>query len=176
MESNKSVRKFVVGAISCVLFIAVSAVGVYAQTPGSSVYPQPPPAPAPPASPCSSQEGISCSETCVPTVIDVETVKSSGVAVSEVSESQQVSMLAGRALDFSAHCPAGAFAIGGGYTIVPEGSTIDLREVRVSSSVADNTNPNGWNGWKVSVFRKEGAGSPDNCLKVEVRAYCVQGQ
>jgi len=42
--------------------------------------------------------------------------------------------------------------------------------------VADNMNPSGWNGWKVSVFRKAGAGSPDNCLKVEVRAYCIQGQ
>jgi hypothetical protein len=109
-------------------------------------------------------------------VINVETVKASGVAVSEVSESQQVSMLAGRALDFRATCPAGSFAIGGGYTVMPEDSTIDMKEVRITSSIADNTNPSGWNGWKVSVFRKEGAGSPDNCLEVEVHAYCIQGQ
>jgi hypothetical protein len=109
-------------------------------------------------------------------VVDVETVKSSGIAISEVVESQQVSMIAGKAVDFTAHCPAGSFALGGGYTLIPEDSTIDFKEIRVTSSIADNMNPNGWNGWKVSVFRKEGAGSPDNCLKVEVRAYCVQGQ
>ncbi|MFI5324258.1 MAG: hypothetical protein ACHQ6U_12205 [Thermodesulfobacteriota bacterium] len=175
MESRKSVRKFVVGFISGALLIAVSAVGVYAKPP-VSVYPQPPPPPVAPASPCSSQQGISCSEKCVPTIVDVETMKGSGVSVSEVVESQQTSMLAGKALDFTAHCPAGSFAIGGGYTLVPEGSTIDFKEIRVSSSVADNMNSNGWNGWKVSVFRKKGAGAPDNCLKVEVRAYCVQGQ
>ena len=164
MESSKSLGKLFVGVIFSALLLAFGVGSVYAQT-----------TPAP-ASPCSSQEGISCSETCAPMVLDVETVKASGVAVSEVSESQQVSMLAGRALDFRATCPAGSFAIGGGYTLVPEDSTIDMKEIRVSSSVADNTNPSGWNGWKVSVFRKEGAGSPDNCLKVEVRAYCVQGQ
>lgn len=172
MESIRSMRKFIVSTVFGACAVALSAVGVYAQP----VYPQPAPAAPAPASPCSSTEGISCSEKCQPMVIDVETVKASGVTVSEVSESQQVSMLAGKALDFRATCPAGSFAIGGGYTLIPEGSTINLKEVRVYSSIADNMNPIGWNGWKVSVFRKEGAGSPDNCLKVEVRAYCVQGQ
>ena len=172
MESSKMLGNLVVGIIFGAFLLAVGAGSAYAQP----VYPQPPPAAPAPASPCSSTEGISCSEKCQPMVIDVETVKASGVTVSEVSESQQVSMLAGKALDFRATCPAGSFAIGGGYTFMPEGSTINLKEVRVYSSIADNMNPIGWNGWKVSVFRKEGAGSPDNCLKVEVRAYCVQGQ
>ena len=172
MESSRLVKKFTAGAVMGVFALIISAAGAFAQP----VYPETPQAPPPPPSPCSSQEGISCSETCLPTVINVETVKASGVAVSEVSESQQISMIAGKAVDFSAHCPAGSFAIGGGYTLVPEDSTIDMKEIRVSSSVADNMNPSGWNGWKVSVFRKVGAGSPDNCLKVEVRAYCIQGQ
>lgn len=172
MESNKTVKKFVLGAVLGVFAAVISAAGAFAQP----VYPQTPPPAPPPASPCSSQEGISCSEKCQPMVVNVETVKASGVAVSEVVESQQISMLAGKALDFRATCPAGSFAIGGGYTLVPEDSTIDMKEIRISSSIADNMNPNGWNGWKVSVFRKEGAGSPDNCLKVEVRAYCIQGQ
>jgi hypothetical protein len=172
MESNKTGKKFVLGAVLGVFAAVISAAGAFAQP----VYPQTPPPAPPPASPCSSQEGISCSEKCLPMVVNVETVKASGVAVSEVVESQQVSMLAGKALDFRATCPAGSFAIGGGYTIMPEDSTIDMKEIRVFSSIADNMNPSGWNGWKVSVFRKEGAGSPDNCLKVEVRAYCIQGQ
>lgn len=172
MESNKTVKKFVLGAVLGMFAAVISAAGAFAQP----VYPQTPPPAPPPASPCSSQEGISCSEKCQPMVVNVETVKASGVAVSEVVESQQISMLAGKALDFRATCPAGSFAIGGGYTLVPEDSTIDMKEIRISSSIADNMNPNGWNGWKVSVFRKEGAGSPDNCLKVEVRAYCIQGQ
>jgi hypothetical protein len=169
MESKISVRKFIIGFISGVVLAAMCASGVHAQTTQPAFMPPPP-------SPCSSQHGISCSEMCVPTVIDVETVKGTGTSVSEVMESQQLSMLAGRTLDFTARCPAGSFAIGGGYTLVPEGSTIDLNEIKVLSSVSDNTNPNGWNGWKVSVFRKKGAGSPENCLKVQVRAYCVQGQ
>ena len=172
MESNKTVKKFVLGAVLGVFAAVISAAGAFAQP----VYPAQPVAPPPPASPCSSQEGISCSEVCLPTIINVETVKASGVTVSEVSESHQISMLAGKTLDFTAHCPAGAFAIGGGYTLVPEDSTINFKEIRINSSMADNMNPSGWNGWKVSVFRKEGAGSPDNCLKVEVRAYCIQGQ
>lgn len=172
MESRKFVKKFTAGVVMGVFALIISAAGAFAQP----VYPETPPAAPPPPSPCSSQEGISCSETCLPTVINVETVKASGVTVSEVSESQQISMLAGKAVDFTAHCPAGSFAIGGGYTLVPEDSTINMKEIRVSSSVADNMNPSGWNGWKVSVFRKAGAGSPDNCLKVQVRAYCIQGQ
>ncbi|HKQ33591.1 MAG TPA: hypothetical protein VJV40_10305 [Thermodesulfobacteriota bacterium] len=172
MESNKTVKRFVLGAVLGVFAAVISAAGAFAQP----VYPQTPPPAPPPVSPCSSQEGISCSEKCLPMVVNVETVKASGVAVSEVVESQQVSMLAGKALDFRATCPAGSFAIGGGYTIVPEDSTIDMKEIRIFSSIADNMNPSGWNGWKVAVFRKEGAGSPDNCLKVEVRAYCIQGQ
>jgi hypothetical protein len=172
MESIRSFKRFAAAAVFGACVIALSAAGVFAQP----VYPEPQPAPPPPPSPCSSQEGISCSEKCVPMVVNVETVKASGVTVSEVIESQQVSMVAGKAVDFTAHCPAGSFALGGGYTLIPEDSTINMKEIRVSSSVADNMNPNGWNGWKVSVFRKEGAGSIDNCLKVQVRAYCVQGQ
>ncbi len=172
MESNRSVKKFIYAIV-----FGLFAAALYASVGNAQpVYPQPEPAPPAPASACSSTEGISCSEKCQPMVVNVETVKTSGVTVSEVSESQQVSMLAGKALDFRATCPAGSFAIGGGYTIVPEGSTIDMKEIRVMSSIADNMNPSGWNGWKTSVFRKEGAGSPDNCLKVEVRAYCIQGQ
>ncbi|HSC34296.1 MAG TPA: hypothetical protein VLG45_03395 [Thermodesulfobacteriota bacterium] len=171
MESSKMLSDLVVGIIFGAFLLAVGAGSVYAQP----VYPQPAPVAPAPASPCSSTEGISCSKKCQPMVVNVETVKASGVTVSEVSESQQVSMLAGKALDFRATCPAGSFAIGGGYTVMPEDSTIDMKEVRVTSSIADNMNPSGWNGWKVSVFRKEGAGSPDNCLMVEVRAYCIQG-
>ena len=171
MESSKTLGNLVSGIIFGAFILAVGAGSVYAQP----VYPQPAPVAPAPASPCSSTEGISCSKKCQPMVVNVETVKASGVTVSEVSESQQVSMLAGKALDFSATCPAGSFAIGGGYTVMPEDSTIDMKEVRVTSSIADNMNPSGWNGWKVSVFRKEGAGSPDNCLMVEVRAYCIQG-
>ena len=172
MESSRTLNKLVVGAIFGAFLLAIGTGSVFAQP----VYPQPAPVAPVPASPCSSQEGISCSKKCQPMVVNVETVKASGVSVSEVSESQQVSMLAGRALDFRATCPAGSFAIGGGYTVMPEDSTIDMKEVRVTSSIADNMNPSGWNGWKVSVFRKEGAGSPDNCLMVEVRAYCIQGR
>ncbi len=171
MESKRSVKELVFGIVFGLCAAALSASGSFAQP----VYPQPAPAAPAPASPCSSTEGISCSKKCQPMVVNVETVKTSGVAVSEVSESQQVSMLAGKALDFRATCPAGSFAIGGGYTVMPEDSTIDMKEVRITSSTADNMNPSGWNGWKVSVFRKEGAGSPDNCLMVEVRAYCIQG-
>ena len=171
MENSKSLGNLVAGIIFGAFLLAVGAGSAYAQP----VYPQPAPVPPAPASPCSSQEGISCSKTCQPMVVNVETVKTSGVTVSEVSESQQVSMLSGKALDFRATCPAGSFAIGGGYTLMPEDSTIDMKEVRVTSSIADNMKPSGWNGWKVSVFRKVGAGSPDNCLEVEVRAYCIQG-
>ncbi|MEQ9617574.1 MAG: hypothetical protein RIG61_00175 [Deltaproteobacteria bacterium] len=122
---------------------------------------------------CASQEGISCSERCGPARMSA--VEAAGVEVVEMAESQQMSMLAGRPLDFTARCMPGYIAIGGGYSIVPDGSTINMKEVRVSSSMADNTNPSGWTGWKVSVFRNAGAGAPDNCLKVEVRAYCVKG-
>ncbi|MCI0482620.1 MAG: hypothetical protein L0213_13655 [Candidatus Dadabacteria bacterium] len=172
MESSKTLGNLVVGIIFGAFLLAVGAGSAYAQP----VYPQPAPVAPAPASPCSSTEGISCSKKCQPMVVNVETVKASGVTVSEVSESQQLSMLAGKALDFRATCPAGSFAIGGGYTVMSEDSTIDMKEVKVTSSIADNMNPSGWNGWKASVFRKEGAGSPDNCLMVEVRAYCIQGQ
>lgn len=123
---------------------------------------------------CTSQEGISCTERCGPT--KVSAVEAGGVEVVEMAESQQVNMLAGRATDFTARCEPGYAAIGGGYVLVPEGSTINMKEVGVTSTLANNNDPSGWTGWKVSVFRKAGAGAPDNCLKVEVHAYCVKGR
>ena len=55
-------------------------------------------------------------------------------------------------------------------------ATINLDELWVTSNLADNMDPSGWNGWKVTVMRKAGAGAVDNCLDVEVRALCVEGQ
>ncbi len=162
MERLTSVKSVIAGAFVGALMLAVSAGLGYAQDSAAG------------GMSCTTQEGISCSERCGPA--RVSAVQAGGVEVVEIAESQQISMLAGRALDFTAHCEPGYVAIGGGYSLVPEGSTIDMKEIRVSSSLADNTNPSGWTGWKVSVFRKASAGAPDNCLKVEVHAYCVKGR
>ena len=168
MERLSLVKAVLTGAVLGAFMLLVFTGTGYAHDPAA-------PEPAPPAGmTCTSQEGISCSEICGPA--QMSTVEAAGVQIVEMAESQQLSMLAGRALDFTAYCMPGYVAIGGGYSIVPEGSTINMKEIRVSSTMADNTNPNGWTGWKVSVFRNAGAGAPDNCLKVEVRAYCVKGR
>lgn len=165
MERINTLRPVLAGALFGALLLVATAGTGYAQMEEDAM-------PAAGMS-CSTQEGVSCSEKCGPA--RMSTVDAAGVQVVEMAESQQISMLAGRALDFTAHCEPGYVAIGGGYSLVPEGSTINLKEIRVTSSLADNTNPSGWTGWKVSVYRKTGAGAPDNCLKVEVRAYCVKG-
>lgn len=170
MEITGKLRRLATGAA-----LGVVLAGMYAATGFAQNHPYLPAAtPPPPAPTCGSQEGISCSEVCLPFEVNVN-VTTSGVQIVEIAESKQVSMIAGMPIDFTATCPPGMFAMGGGYTLVPEGSTINMNEVRVMSTLADNTNPNGWNGWKVSVLRKPGSGAVDNCLKVEVRAICVQG-
>jgi hypothetical protein len=113
---------------------------------------------------------------CAPYEARVTTVSTSKVKVYEMVESKQTSMVAGLPIDFKATCPQGTFALGGGYRFIAEGTTINLGELRVTSNFADNGNPSGWNIWKVTVERKPGAGAVDNCLDVEVRALCVEGQ
>jgi hypothetical protein len=113
---------------------------------------------------------------CAPYEANVTTVAASKVKIFEMVESRQTSMVAGLPIDFKATCPPGTFALGGGYRFIAEGTTINVGELRVMSNFADNMDPSGWNGWKVTVMRKAGAGAVDNCLDVEVRALCVEGQ
>ena len=170
METVKRFRAAFGGAVLCAILAWAGVAS--AHDPG-----QPAAAPAPPAGPvCTSQEGVSCSNMCAPYEANMTTVAASKVKVYEIVESKQASMVAGLPIDFKATCPQGTFALGGGYRFLSEGTTINLGELRVVSNFADNGNPSGWNIWKVTVERKPGAGAVDNCLDVEVRALCVEGQ
>ncbi len=170
METLRRLRAALGGAVLCAVLAWAGVAS--AHDPG-----QPAAAPAPPAGPvCTSQEGVSCSEMCAPYEANVTTVAASKVKVFEMVESRQTSMVAGLPIDFKATCPPGTFALGGGYRFIAEGTTINVGELRVMSNFADNMDPSGWNGWKVTVMRKAGAGAVDNCLDVEVRALCVEGQ
>lgn len=168
METIRRFRAALGGAVLCAVIAWAGAAS--AHDPGQ-------PAAAAPAGPvCTSQEGVSCSEMCAPYEAGVTTVAASKVKVYEMVESRQTSMVAGLPIDFKATCPPGTFALGGGYRFIAEGTTINIDELRVTSNFADNMDPSGWNGWKVTVTRKPGAGAVDNCLDVEVRALCVEGQ
>ncbi len=170
METIRMLRAVLGGIVLCAVLAWAGAAS--AHDPG-----QPAAAPEPPAGPvCTSQEGVSCSEVCAPYEAGVTTVAASKVKVFEMVESRQTSMVAGLPIDFKATCPPGTFALGGGYSFIAEGTTINIDELRVTSNFADNMNPSGWNGWKVTIMRKVGAGAVDNCLDVEVRALCVEGQ
>ncbi|HML96828.1 MAG TPA: hypothetical protein PKC29_15585 [Thermodesulfobacteriota bacterium] len=168
METIRRFRAALGGAVLCAVIAWAGAAS--AHDPGQT-------AAAAPAGPvCTSQEGVSCSEMCAPYEAGVTTVAASKVKVYEMVESRQTSMVAGLPIDFKATCPPGTFALGGGYRFIAEGTTINIDELRVTSNFADNMDPSGWNGWKVTVTRKPGAGAVDNCLDVEVRALCVEGQ
>lgn len=167
METIRRLRAALGGAALCAV-LAWAGVAT-AHDPGQQE--------AAPAGPvCTSQEGVSCSNMCAPYEAAVDTVAGSGVKIYEMVESRQTSMVAGLPIDFKATCPPGTFALGGGYRFIDEGTTINVDELRVTSNFADNLDPSGWNGWKVSVTRKPGAGAVDNCLEVEVRALCVQSK
>jgi len=114
---------------------------------------------------------IPCSLRCGPAVLKSYTVN--GVNFTDMGERAEVNLLAGKSLEYGARCQPGYVAVGGGYKIVEDGTTIDLSEIVISSNWAENNPHTNWNGWKVGVYR-ENSGAPDNCLSLEVRTTCVQ--
>lgn len=121
---------------------------------------------------CTSIEGVACSKSCGPAKMNV--LVSGGNEVITMAERRQANLLSGKSVMFQAQCPMGYGAIGGGYRVIEDGTTIDLDEVQVSSSIADNNPFSNWFGWKVGVFRNA-SGAPENCLNIEVQAYCMRG-
>jgi len=130
-----------------------------------------PPAPEPEPSACTSLEGVPCSTTCGPT--QVGEFKAGGAHYIEMVESRQVNMLSGTKMDFSAPCIPGYFAVSGVYNVLPEGTTIDLDEIRMVQKRADNDQPQVQNSWVATVYRVA-SDNVDNCVNVEVRATCVK--
>ena len=120
---------------------------------------------------CTSQEGIPCTQMCGPT--KVNEFKAGDENYIEMSQSRQVNMLSGRSIDFSAPCVLGYHAISGGYAFLPDGTTIDMNEITMMSQRAHNDAANNSGAWIVSIYREQ-SGTVDNCLNVEVRAYCVK--
>ena len=120
---------------------------------------------------CTSQEGIPCTTVCGSTVINEFTVGDDHYT--EMSQSRQVNMLSATSIDFTAACTPGSYAVSGGYVFLPEGSTIDMDEIRMTSQRFHNDPATQTGSWVVSIYR-ERSGNVDNCLNVEVRALCVR--
>ena len=119
---------------------------------------------------CRASE-IPCSLRCGPAVLKAYTVN--GVNFVDMGERAEINLLAGKSIEYGASCQPGFVAVGGGYKVIEDGTTIDLSEIVISSNWAENNPHTNWNGWKVGVYR-ENSGAPNNCLSLEVRTTCVQ--
>lgn len=128
---------------------------------------------APPPEPagCTSQEGIPCTQMCGPTKVNEFTAGDEQYI--EMSQSRQINILSGTSIDFTAPCIPGYHAISGGYAFLPDGATINMDELRIMSQKAHNDAATHTGAWVVSIHR-EHSDEVDNCLNVEVRAYCVK--
>lgn len=120
---------------------------------------------------CTSQEGVPCTQMCGPSVVNE--FKAGGAVYTEMSQSRQVNMLSATSIDFTAPCIQGSKAVSGGYVFLPDGSTIDMDEIRITSQRPQNDIASLNSSWLVSIYR-EHSGNVDNCLNVEVRALCVK--
>lgn len=87
-------------------------------------------------------------------------------------ESRQVNMLSGTKMDFMAPCLQGYSAVSGVYNILPEGTTIDLHELKIVE-MPNNNKADHPNSWLATVYRGASE-NVDNCVNVEVRAMCVK--
>jgi len=114
---------------------------------------------------------IPCSQRCGPAVL--KSYNANGVNFAVMGERAEINLLAGKSIEYGAQCQPGFVAVGGGYKIVENGTTIDLSEITISGNWAENNPHTNWSGWKVWVFR-ENSGAPDNCLSLEVHTTCVQ--
>jgi hypothetical protein len=120
---------------------------------------------------CTSQGDIPCTQMCGPTVVNE--FKAGDEHYMEMSQSRQLNLLSGRSVDFSAPCISGSHAVSGGYVFLPEGSTIDMDEIRMTSQRFHNDPATQTGAWIVSIYREQ-SGAVDNCINVEVRALCVR--
>lgn len=120
---------------------------------------------------CTSQEGIPCTQICGPA--QVNQFMAGGAHYTEMTQSRQLNLLSGRSVDFTAPCIPGSHAVSGGYVFLPEGSTIDMDEIRMTSQRFHNDPATQTGAWIVSIYREQ-SGAVDNCINVEVRALCVR--
>ena len=118
-----------------------------------------------------TDSAIPCSLRCGPAVLKSYSVN--GVNFTDMGERAEINILAGKSTEYGARCQPGFVAVGGGYKVVEDGTTIDLSEITISGNVAENNPHTNWNGWKVWVYRDNG-GAPDNCLSLEVHTTCVR--
>jgi len=120
---------------------------------------------------CTSQEGIPCTTMCGPNVVNE--FKVGDERYTEMSQSRQINILSATSIDFTTPCISGSHAVSGGYIFLPEGSTIDMDEIRMTSQRFHNDPATQTGSWIVSIHR-ERSDNVDNCLNVEVRALCVR--
>lgn len=120
---------------------------------------------------CTSQENVPCTQICGP--IPTDEFKAGGTHYMEMTQSRQLNLLSGKSVDFSAPCEMGSKAVSGGYSFLPDGSTIDMDEIRITSMQSRTDAANGLDNWVVSIYREK-SGAVDNCINVEVRALCVK--
>ncbi|MCK5392093.1 MAG: hypothetical protein KAJ31_06670, partial [Deltaproteobacteria bacterium] len=84
---------------------------------------------------CTASE-IPCSLRCGPTVLRSYTAN--GVNYADMGQRAEINLLAGQSLLYSASCQPGFVAVGGGYKIIEDGTTIDLSEIVISGNMAEN--------------------------------------
>lgn len=120
---------------------------------------------------CTSQENVPCTQICGPKISNE--FKAGGTHYMEMTQSRQLNLLSGQSVDFTAPCEPGSMAVSGGYSFLPDGSTIDMDEIRMTSQRANNDASAPNNSWIVSIYREK-SGAVDNCINVEVRALCVK--
>lgn len=119
---------------------------------------------------CTSQEGVPCTQICGPMITNE--FSSGHVNFMEMTQSRQLNLLSGKSVDFTAPCEPGSKAVSGGYSFLPDGSTIDMDEIRITSQGPKNDAESG-GSYTVSIYREQ-SGAVDNCVNVEVRALCVK--
>jgi len=116
---------------------------------------------------------IPCTKQCGPTIID--TYSANGVNYVVMAESAEINLLAGKSTQYDSSCQLGFKAIGGGYKLIEDGTTIDLDEIKINGTWAATDAGTGLSGWNVWIYRDKG-GDPDNCLNLEVHSVCIQAQ
>ncbi len=120
---------------------------------------------------CTRTEGVSCSERCGTPVIN--RFMSGGLEIVEVGTRSEISMIAGKTQRFEALCQEGFAAIGGGYRIIANGTTINQNELFVVENYASNNRSTNKSSWVTSVHRAD-SGAVNNCIRLEVRAMCAR--
>ncbi len=120
---------------------------------------------------CTTTGDVPCTQICGPSVINE--FKAGGAHYMEMSQSRQLNLLSGKSVDFFAPCEPGSKAVSGGYVFLPDGSTIDMDEIRMTSQGAKNDPATQTGLYNVSIYR-EHSGAVDNCINVEVHALCVK--